>query len=125
MKKLLGLIACSAFLFSCGDTSKTEEKTEPTTATESAAAGSRDYEFADNKFVDIGKKLSADLESGNIDGYVANFADNAVFHWNNYDSLNGKAAITDYWKKRRADVIDSMSFSKQIWLPVKVNKPLT
>ena len=63
-----------------------------------------------------------DLESGNIDSWMNDFADNAIYRWNNFDSLSGKAAITDYWKKRRTDVIDSMSFSNDIWMPVKVNK---
>jgi hypothetical protein len=28
-----------------------------------------------------------------------------------------------YWKKRRSEVIDSISFSNAIWLPLKVNQP--
>jgi hypothetical protein len=80
-------------------------------------------EFADPKYVDIGKQLMSQFESGNIDGYMSAFADNAVYHWNNGDSIAGKAAISDFWKKRRADVIDSISFTNKIYLPVKVNKP--
>jgi hypothetical protein len=54
---------------------------------------------------------------------MSSFADNAVYQWNNGDSLAGKAAITAYWKKRRGEVIDSLTFSNQILLPIKVNKP--
>src|SRR4029078_13187738 len=61
--------------------------------------------------------------AGDIEGYMSNFADNAVYHWNNGDSIVGKAAISDYWKKRRGDVIDSISFKNAIYLPVIVNKP--
>lgn len=122
MKKVFALLACSALFFACNDPKKTEEK-EP--KAETKATASRGYEFGDDKFVEIGKKAATSLESGDIDSWVANYADDAVYHWNNFDSLAGKAAITDYWKKRRTDVIDSMSFTKQIWLPVKVNTPLT
>jgi len=121
MKKVFALFACSALFFGCNDP-KTTEKDEP--KAETPATSSKDYEFGDNKFVEIGKKATASLESGDIDSWVAYYADSAKYHWNNFDSLVGKTAITDYWKKRRADVIDSMSFTKQIWMPIKVNTPL-
>jgi ketosteroid isomerase-like protein len=122
MKKVFGLFICSALFFACTDR-KTGETTE--TKAETPTTSSRDYDLGDEKFVEIAKKATASLESGDIDGWAANYADNAVYHWNNFDSLAGKAAITDYWKKRRTDIIDSMSFTKQIWLPMKVNTPLT
>ena len=80
-------------------------------------------EFADAKYAEIGKKGIAALSSGDVDGWLAGYADNAVYLWNNGDSLAGKAAITEYWKKRRTEVLDSISFSNAIFLPVKVNKP--
>jgi hypothetical protein len=122
MKKLLGLIACSALFFAC-DNSKTAENTDAKTASASSVTASKDFEFADTKFVDIAKSGMANLVSGDIDAWMTRFADNAIYRWNNLDSLTGKAAITDYWKKRRADVIDSMSLTGDIWMPVKVNKP--
>jgi hypothetical protein len=51
------------------------------------------------------------------------FADNAVYVWSSGDSLNGKKAITDYWKDRRSNVIDSLTFMNDVWLPIKVNEP--
>jgi len=39
------------------------------------------------------------LESGDIDGWMTEFANNAVYRWNNFDSLAGKAAIIDIGKK--------------------------
>ena len=123
MKKVFGWLVCSALLFSCSNDPKTTANTESKAASDAPASESKDYEFADGKFVELGKKHMAYLESGDIDGWMAEFADNAVYRWNNLDSLTGKAAITDYWKKRRTDVIDSMSFSSDIWLPIKINKP--
>lgn len=124
MKKVLGLLICTALLYACNNNPKTAEAAE-TKPADAPAATARDYEFGDDKFIAIGKKAMADLVKGDIDAYVAPFADNAVYRWNNFDSLAGKAAITDYWKKRRTDVIDSMEMSSQIWLPIKVNAPLT
>jgi ketosteroid isomerase-like protein len=122
MKKVFGWLACSALLVACNSDPKTTEGTETKTATEVATAPA-DYEIiSDSKLTDIAKKHLVYLEKGDIDSWMADFADNAVYRWNNFDSLAGKAAITDYWKKRRTDVIDSMSFSMDIWMPVKVNK---
>jgi ketosteroid isomerase-like protein len=120
MKKLLGLLVCSAFLFSCNNDEKTSVATDSKTA--STATEAKEVEIGDAKFVDIAKKHTGYLETGDIDSWMNDFADNAVYRWNNFDSLVGKAAITDYWKKRRTDIIDSMSFSADIWMPVKVNK---
>lgn len=69
------------------------------------------------------RKEPLPFRPGDIDGWMATFADNAVYVWNNGDSIAGKPAITAYWKKRRSDVIDSISFTNQIWLPIKVNQP--
>ena len=90
-----------------------------------AAKPMKDYEIGDDKYCDIAKKGMGNLASGDIDSWMNSFADNAVYRWNNFDSLAGKPAITEYWKKRRGEVIDSLSFSSQVWLPVKVNKPQT
>jgi hypothetical protein len=56
-------------------------------------------------------------------GYMASYADNAVYQWNSGDSLAGKPAISEYWTKRRTELIDSLTFSNEIWLPIKVNQP--
>ena len=80
-------------------------------------------EFADLKYIDVGKQGLADLASGNIDGWASQFADDAHYVWSSGDSLVGKAAITDYWKDRRGNVIDSITFTNDVWLPVKVNEP--
>jgi len=85
--------------------------------------GMQPAEFADMKYAGIGKKGLDELSRGDIDGWMTSFADNAVYLWNSGDSLVGKQAITDYWKKRRADVIDSVTYSNHIFLPIKVNRP--
>ena len=80
-------------------------------------------EFADPKYVDIVKRNMAAFESGDVAGWMATYADNAVYAWNYGDSLVGKTAITDYWMKRRAETIDTLDFTNEIYLPIKVNVP--
>jgi len=125
MKNLLFLllILLGAGWMSCSPQKPAEGTAEGTAADTTKAAESAPAEIADIKYMDIGKKLLSQFASGNIDGYMSNFADNAVYHWNNGDSIAGKAAIGDFWKKRMAGVIDSISFTNEIYLPVKVNKP--
>ncbi|HMQ07381.1 MAG TPA: hypothetical protein PKC30_08780 [Saprospiraceae bacterium] len=80
-------------------------------------------EFADAKYVDIGKSGLMALASNDIPKYMESFADNAVYLWNNGDSIVGKQAITEYWNQRRGSEITSLSFQNDIWLPVTVNTP--
>lgn len=101
------------------------QSTEPTTHVASAATtkAAAPVEFADQKYVDMGKKSLEQFASGDIDGWLSGFADNAVYRWSSGDSLAGKDAISKYWKDRRMNVIDSIHFSNDIWLPVTVNQP--
>lgn len=124
MKKMFVWALGSTLFFGCNN----EKATEATTTTEKAPATAAETktapaEFADAKYGEMGKKGLADLSSGDIDGWMTSFADNAVYVWNNGDSLAGKAAISAYWKKRRTEAIDSITFTNQIWLPIKVNQP--
>lgn len=122
MKHLFSWAVASLFLLACNDNQPAETvKDAPDTA--AAAKTSGPAEFADAKYSEIGKKATTALGAGNIDGWMADFADNAVYLFNNGDSIAGKPAITDYWRKRRAEVIDSLQFTNSIWLPVKVNQP--
>jgi hypothetical protein len=121
MKKMIAMAFAISLFFAC--TNQKADDKAATTTDSAVAAKPQPAEFADAKFVEIGKMGNASLSSGNIDAWMSSFADNAVYIWNNGDSLAGKPAITAYWKKRRGDVIDSISFSQDIWLAVKVNQP--
>jgi len=123
MKKMLVWALGSVLFIGCNSENATEAKTETAVAPAEAEAKIAPAEFADAKYAEIGRQGVAALSSGDIDGWMKSFADNAVYQWNNGDSLAGKAAITAYWKKRRTEMIDSISFSNQIWLPLKVNQP--
>lgn len=117
MKNLFLTLLCCAALAACN---KTEQKVE---VPEPEPGPPPQSEFADQKYVEIGKQGIDQLSRGDVDGWMSAFADNAVYAWSNGDSLTGKPAITEYWKNRRTNVIDSLTFSNDIWLPIKVNTP--
>ena len=117
---LLLILVCTGWI-SCSPQKPAEDAAEGTAVDTTKAA--EPAEFADTRYMDLGKKMLAQFASGDIDGYMSNFADNAVYKWNNGDSIAGKAVISDFWKKRMAETIDSVSFTNEIYLPVKVNKP--
>ncbi len=119
MKKLLLVALCCSLFVACTNQKPAEKKSDAAPAETKLQPA----EFADAKYAEIGKKGLAALSSGDIDVMMANYADNAVYQWNSGDSLAGKQAITDYWRQRRTEVIDSISFSDAIWLPIKVNQP--
>ena len=122
MKKMFAWATGLVLFVSCNNEKAAEPKTEATPAatTETKMAPA---EFADAKYATIGKKALAALSAGDVDGWLGSYADNAVYVWNNGDSIAGKAAITAYWKKRRSETIDSITFINQIFLPIKVNQP--
>jgi hypothetical protein len=122
MKKIL-IIASAGFILLACNNSKTESDNKMASGATDSSAVKQQAEFADSKYTDLGKQQLAKFESGDIDGWVNGFADNAVYAWSAGDSLAGKKAITDYWKDRRMNVIDSIKFTNDIWLPIKVNTP--
>ncbi|MBZ5855583.1 nuclear transport factor 2 family protein [Flavihumibacter profundi] len=121
MKQLFVWALFAPLVFSCNTPKPEEKKEEPPVVTE--AKPQQPAEFADPKYTELGKSALAALTNGDVDGWVSAYADNAVFMWNNGDSIVGKPAITAYWKKRRTEVIDSISFSNLIFLPLRVNQP--
>jgi ketosteroid isomerase-like protein len=123
MKKTIALASAILMFIACSSPKSDDKAPATNDSAVAAPAKPQPTEIADQKYVDIGKAGNAALSSGNIDAWMNTFADNAVYIWNNGDSLSGKPAISAYWKKRRGDVIDSISFSLDIWLAVKVNEP--
>ena len=122
MKKIL--IPVIAFiLFACNNEKKSDADTKMASSSSDSTARKQQAEFADAKYVELGKNLLMQFENGNIDEWLKGFSDNAVYSWSAGDSLAGKAKIAEYWKNRRANVIDSIKFTNDIWLPIKVNTP--
>lgn len=124
MKKTIFIGLCSFVLFSCSNQKPEAEKTETTVAPAEAPTGPpAPAAIGDPKYMEIGKSGLASLSSGDVDSWMNSFADNVVWQWNNGDSLVGKPAVSEYWKKRRSEAIDSITFINQIFLPLQVNQP--
>lgn len=119
MRTLLSLLLVSVVFVSCQTRTAEgkEENKDLATATADRAA-----EFADAKYVEIGRRHSTMFENGNIEGWASMFADDAVLQWSSGDSLVGRQAIINYWTNRRDNVVESIDLENDIWLPVKVNK---
>jgi hypothetical protein len=124
MKKTLILISGCMIMLACNNQQKSDSdaKVAEATSDSSTAKTQPPAEFADAKYVEMGKATLGAFEKGDVDAWLKDFADNAVFQWSAGDSLAGKPAISNYWKNRRANVIDSIKFSNDIWLPIKINK---
>ncbi|CAN1566598.1 hypothetical protein MCETHM1_02940 [Flavobacteriaceae bacterium] len=118
MKKTVFVIFCFSLLISC-------KKEESQIGSNIVVTDSKEKpaEFANPKYAEIGKKTLLDMEKGDMDSWMNVYADNAVYVWNSGDSLVGKPAIASYWKQRRVNVIESISFKNAIWLPIMVNQP--
>jgi hypothetical protein len=120
MKRVFIAFFLSGVLLACGDS---KAKTDNTMVKDASDVKPAQSEFADAKFTDMGKQMMQKFEAGDMDAWVNMFADNAVYAWSGGDSLAGKKAIADYWKNRRGNVIETIHFSNDIWLPIKVNEP--
>jgi hypothetical protein len=125
MKRIFIMSAVCMLLLACNNEKKDDTKTTETTMSADADKDKTpaQSEFADPKYAEWGKKMIAQMASGDVAGWMSGYADNAVYQWSAGDSLGGKAAIEKYWTERRKDLIDSISFSNDIWLPLKVNTP--
>jgi hypothetical protein len=120
MKKILMGFILSGILLACNN-SKTES--EQPMVKDASDTKPQPAEFADTKYTEMGKQYMQKFQEGDIAGWAEMFADDAVYAWSSGDSLVGKKAITDYWSNRRNTVIDSIQFSNDIWLPIKINQP--
>jgi len=125
MKRTIGFLFLAVIFAACGNDQPAADNSGTTMDSASTEVNTRGYEFGDDKYVQMAKQTMQDLSSGNIDSYLSVYADNAIYRFSGGDSLNGKQAITDYWKKRRSEVIDSLSYSGEVWLPINVSKPMS
>jgi hypothetical protein len=122
MRKLfLGLIM-SALLAACNS----EKKDEMNKSSDTGAAVSSSDKKPASELLDLseGQSIKQAFEAfakGDVDGMVANFADTVFYTWSGGDTLRGKQAVADYYKGRWK-LIDSLSISEPIVLPVQVNE---
>src|SRR6188768_2463707 len=121
MKKILFGVFISTIFISCAEKAEdkpatTESATPTTTETKKAATEVLDLSEADGV-----KAGFAALASRDVNAMVASYDDNVAYRWSGGDSAIGKKAVTDYWNAR-LKLIDSISFSEVIVLPIKINE---
>lgn len=120
---LFGALCSTVFLLSACTGAKPDGEAATAATADTTAAPMPPAEFADAKYAQLARAAQDLFAAGDIAAWSGQFADDAVYLWNNGDSLAGKAAISEYWTKRRNDVIESISFTNHIYLPVNVNTP--
>jgi len=119
MKNTFYALICVTALLACTQPKQEQsQQAQPVAETKPQPA-----EFADPKYVAIGKEGIATFAKGDVETWMKSFADNANYYWSSGDSLIGKKAISDYWMERRGKTIDKMVISKDIWMAIKINQP--
>jgi hypothetical protein len=116
------VVICACFAFAMGCAKKEEKAPEPAPGAAPVVATPQPTEIANPKYIDMGKKDLASLNANDLDTYMNSFAENARYYFSGGDSLIGKEAISTFWKKRFADVVDKAVFSNDVWTPLKVNQ---
>lgn len=115
MRYVYIICTCLSVMMAC---SKSEEKA-PNPVEETKL---RQAEFADPKYVEVGKRHMAALSAKDVDEFMTTFSDDAKYYWSAGDSLIGKSAITDYWNDRFSRYVDSVDFGNDIWTALKINE---
>lgn len=120
MKKILFGVFVSTIFISCAE--KAEEKPREETAAATTESKKAASEILDISEADGVKAGTAALANKDINGMTASYDDNIIYRWSGGDSAVGKQAVIDYWNGRMK-LIDSLSFSDNVLLAVKVNEP--
>ena len=127
MRKFMTGLLMSGILLSCGNEPETatgEAKVKSATTNEKDAGAKEPapVEFAEARYIEMGKKHQQAFQDGNMDAWFSQFSDDVRYYFSGGDSIIGKARVMEYWKDRRQNVIRKIQFSEDIWLPVKINK---
>lgn len=123
MKKFF-LVAIAATLLIACNNKKSDEKTEGTDTTKTSMSSTDKKpatELLDLSAADPVRASFAAFAKGDLNGMTANYDDNVRYTWSSGDSLIGKKAVMDYYAGRWK-LIDSISFSNDIVLPLQVNE---
>ena len=114
MKYLLAMIFIASVLVSCDTPSQEADDipAEPEVSVPISLIDGTDY-------IEKAKAGLTAMTNQDLDGFVGNFTDDAVYQFNSGDTLAGIEAIREYWAARM-EAIDAISFSNEIWLPVNV-----
>ena len=121
MKKFLFGVLTSMIFISCADKAEEKPATIEATASTSTEAKKAATDLLDLSEADGVKAGIAALANRDVNAMTANYDDNVVSRWSGGDSVMGKKAVMDYWNGR-LNVIDSLSFSDVVLLPIRINE---
>ena len=123
MKKIFLIAIATIVLIACNSKKTDEKKSDGDTTKTSMSSMDKKpaTEILDLSAADPISKSLAAFSKGDLDGMTADYADNIQYTWSNGDSLVGKQAVKDYYAGRWK-LIDSISFSTDIRLPIMVNE---
>jgi len=124
MKKILSGFVIATFFMAC---SSGENKEAAMADTAMSTAAETDKAPAGSELLDMSraepvKNGMMAFSTKNIDAMSAEYADNVRYFWSSGDSLIGKQAVKDYYSGR-LKLIDTLTYSDFILLPIKVNQP--
>lgn len=121
MKKTFIMAACCCMLLACNEKKEDNKLDEGNKTDMPADTKKPSMEMLEMSVGDMVKNSFAAFSKADIEGMTANFADSIRYTWSNGDSLIGKKAVQDYWKKRW-EIIDSLQFSEHIVVPMQANE---
>jgi hypothetical protein len=122
MKKIFMLATCCTLLFACNNEKKDDGKMDDGNKTTMSSGDKKPAtELLDLSAADPLKKSFAAFSKADINGMSADYDDNIRYTWSSGDSLIGKQAVKDYYTGRWK-LIDSLSVSNEIVLPIQVNE---
>lgn len=121
MKKFFILATASLFLLSCNNKKKEETKTDENKTNMTTGDKKAPTDLLDLSAADPIKRSFAAFAKNDIDGMVADYDDNVRYTWSGGDSAIGKQAVKDYYTGRWK-LIQTISFSNEIVLPLQVNE---
>jgi len=120
MKKILFGIVISCLFIACTDDKTADEKASPVTSDQKPPVEI----LWDSTLTESVQASMTAFENADIDGFTADYDDNAKFYWSGGDSLVGKQAIKDYYTGRWK-LINSLKLSNHIFLPVMAHEAPT
>lgn len=122
MKRIFILAASCMILFACNnDKKKDDKKMDDGKTTMSSGDKKPATELLELSAADPIKKSFAAFAKGDVDGMTADYDDNIRYTWSGGDSAIGKQAVKDYYNGRWK-LIQSLSFSNEIVLPIQINE---
>ena len=123
MKKLIFCLALGTLFYSCSGPSSQDSSKTQTVATAQAApeAPQPVSVVSDTKYVEMAQKGLSAMTAKSIDDFTTSFTDQSIYVFNAGDTLKGLETIKGYWNGRM-EVIEKISFSNEVWLPVDVNE---